>query len=90
MQQAQAGSSNLVFTPSSYSNHTVRAAQDCPSFDLNMSFHEDEGTTKGQSTELRPRNLEVCMSESGDEWGLDPEELQKVCYEAEKAFALKK
>ena len=30
------------------------------------------------------------MSESGDEWGLDPEELQKACYEAEKAFALKK
>ncbi|XP_048560281.1 uncharacterized protein LOC125540754 [Triticum urartu] len=30
------------------------------------------------------------MSESGDEWGLDLEELQKVCYEAEKAFALKK
>lgn len=90
MQQAQAGSSNPVFTPSSYTNHPVGATQGCPSFDLNMSFHEDEGTNRGQSTELKPHNLDACMSESGDEWGLDPEELQKVCYEAEKAFALKK
>ncbi|KAI4965854.1 hypothetical protein ZWY2020_047974 [Hordeum vulgare] len=71
---------------------TQRPTHDCPSFNLNRSFHEDESTKRVVSASLKPCNLDVSLTETGDDWGLDldPEMLQEVCYKAEMEFAKRK
>nr|BAJ99576.1 predicted protein [Hordeum vulgare subsp. vulgare] len=41
---------------------------------------------------MKPHNLDVSLSETGDDWGLDldPEVLQEVCYKAKMEFAKRK
>ncbi|KAE8819473.1 hypothetical protein D1007_02703 [Hordeum vulgare] len=41
---------------------------------------------------MKPRNLDVSLADTGDDWALDldPEVLQEVCYKAEMEFARRK
>lgn len=89
-QRAEAASSNLGSIPPICNNQPAAATPSCPSFDLNMSYHGDDQTNRDHATSLEPRNLHDYMSDSADEWGLDPKELQKACYAAEMAFEKKK
>ncbi|KAI4980943.1 hypothetical protein ZWY2020_021428 [Hordeum vulgare] len=92
MLRAQVASPNLGPTAPFHDNKPAGATHDCPSFDLNKSFHEDESTKRVVSASMKPRNLDVSLADTGDDWGLDldPEVLQEVCYKEEMEFAKRK
>ncbi|KAE8791813.1 hypothetical protein D1007_33705 [Hordeum vulgare] len=92
MLRAQVASPNLGPTAPFHDNKPAGVTHDCPSFDLNRSFHEDESTKRVVSASMKPRNLDVSLAETGDDWGLDLdlEVLQEVCYKAEMEFAKRK
>ncbi|KAI4988400.1 hypothetical protein ZWY2020_030030 [Hordeum vulgare] len=82
----------LLHAQVAHDNKPAGATHDCPSFDLNRSFHEDESSKRVASASMKPRNLDVSLAETGDDWALDldPEVLHEVCYKAKMEFAKRK
>ncbi|KAI4984170.1 hypothetical protein ZWY2020_046542 [Hordeum vulgare] len=90
--RAQVASPNLGPTTPFHDNKPAGATHECPLFDLNRSFHEDERTKRVASASMKPHNLDVSLAETEDDWALDldPEVLQEVGYKAEMEFAKRK